>query len=218
VGTDRVSCVISRAAAVLLAVVSAGCAGEPRVLPPREPPSRVAPTVPMPASAVPAGHGRVVLDAVDGPMRVVAKYDPSFVPPGGSAPATRSGELCVTPCVVDLPKGRYRLFMSATGGTDSATGDVDDLVLDEGTYVYRRAPGRYKTPSIYDGIAPAALMVVSITAMTIGGVMLSDADGRVVGGVLVGGGIAGTIGSGIWGYDASRAETQDGATTFFPLR
>jgi hypothetical protein len=160
----------------------------------------------------------VVLDVVDGPMRVVAKYDPSFVPPGGSAPATRSGELCVTPCVVDLPKGRYRLFMSATGSMDSGTGDVDDLVLDEGTYVYRRAPGRYKTPSIYDGIAPAALMVVSITAMTIGGVMLSDADGRVIGGVLLGGGIAGTIGSGIWGYDASRAETQDGATTFFPLR
>ena len=25
------------------------------------------------------------------------------------------------------------------------------------------------------------------------------------------------IGGGIWGYDASRAETQDGATTFFPV-
>lgn len=217
-GNERVSCVKSRAASVALALLSVACAGEPRVLPPREPPSRVTPNVPIPAVPVPAGHGRVVLDVVDGPMRVVAKYDPSFVPPGSTPQTARSGELCTTPCVVDLPKGRYRLFMSATGGMDPGTGDVDDLVLEEGTFVYRRASGRYKTPSIYDGIAPAALMLVSITAMTVGGVMLSDSEGRVLGGVLLGAGIAGTIGSGIWGYDASRAETQDGATTFFPLR
>ncbi len=176
------------------------------------------PNVAMPASPVPVGHGRVVLDVVDGPMRVVAKYDPSFVPPGGTPPTARSGELCTTPCVVDLPKGRYRLFLSATGGTDPGTGDVDDLVLDEGTYVYRRAPGRYQTPSLYDSVAPAALMIVSVTAIVVGGALLSDSEGRVAGGALLGGGIAGTIGAGIWGYDASRAEAQDGATTFFPAR
>ena len=176
------------------------------------------PNVSMPSNPVPEGHARVVLDVVDGPMRVAAKYDPSFVPPGAAAPTARSGELCTTPCVVDLPKGRYRLFLSATGGTDPGTGDVDDVVLGDGTYVYRRAPGRYQTPSIYDGIAPAAVLLASITGIAVGAALLADDDSRVIGGVLIGGGVAGTIGGGIWGYDASRAESQDGATTFFPVR
>jgi hypothetical protein len=194
------------------------CAGEPRVLSPRTPPPRAMPNVAMPASTVPVQHGRVVLDVVDGPMRVAAKYDPSFIPPGGAPETARSGELCTTPCVVDLPSGRYRLYLSATAATDPGTGDVDDLVLGEGTYVYRRAPGRYQTPSIYNQIAPGALIVLGLTGMVVGAALLSSEDTAVPGGLVFGGGVAAGVGGGIWGYDATRAETQDGATTFWKVQ
>jgi hypothetical protein len=218
VGIDRENRLECIARSLILPLLVGACAGEPRVLPPRTPPPRVMPNVAMPASQVPVHHGRVVLDVVDGPMRVDAKYDPSFVPPGGAPETARSGELCTTPCVVDLPRGRYRLYLSATAATDAGTGDVDDLVLGDGTYVYRRAPGRYKTPSIYNQIAPGALIVLGLTGMVIGSALLSNEDTAVPGGLVLGAGVAATVGGGIWGYDATRAETQDGATTFWKVQ
>ena len=83
------------------------------------------PRVDMPTTAPAAGNARVVLHTTDGPMRVEARADLDFVPPGSNAPPTRFGELCVTPCVVDLPPGKYKLYLtSADGGY--ARGDVDN--------------------------------------------------------------------------------------------
>jgi hypothetical protein len=154
-----------------------------------------------------------VLEATDGPMRVIAKYDPSFIPPGGPAEHGRSGELCVTPCVVDLPVGKYRLFLSATENVDAAAGDTDDLVVGEGLQVYRRAPGRYQTPSPTDALAPGATLIVSLLALTAGTVLMAKEDSRgAATGLVVGGVVGGTL-SGFWAYDKSRATQQDGATS-----
>jgi hypothetical protein len=205
------------AEASLISVVAlSGCAGEPRVLPPRSPPQRIMPNVRLPAQEIPERHGRVVLDTTDGSMDVAAKYDPTFVPPGGAPENTRSGELCTTPCVVDLPVGKYRLFFSAAEGTDSASGDSDDILVREGLQVYRRAAGRYETPSPADQILPGTVLVLSAIAIPVGAV-LSAGDGgeKAVGVILIGAGIAGAIGGGIWAYDTTRATQQAGSSVLF---
>src|SRR5262245_10972846 len=94
-----------------------GCTNEPKILPPRAPPPRAAPPISVPSVPVPEGFGRVVLHGTDGPMRISVRADESFIPPGMSVPPTRSGELCVTPCVVDLPAGRYKLFLVSDDGS-----------------------------------------------------------------------------------------------------
>ena len=202
-----------RALPAFVALSVVGCAGEPRRLPPREAPAHDVPSVALPQSALQPRTGRVVLEATDGPMRVIAKYDPSFIPPGGPVEHGRSGELCVTPCVVDLPIGKYRLFLSATENIDAAAGDTDDLVVGEGLQVYRRAPGRYRTPSPTDALAPGAALVVSLLAVATGTVLMAKEDSRgAATGLVVGGLVGGTL-SGFWAYDKSRATQQDGATS-----
>jgi hypothetical protein len=124
----------------------------------------------------------------------------------------RSGELCRTPCVVDLPYGRYRLFLSGIG---APRGDSDDVEIAEGLNVYRRAPGSYETPTISNQIGPAAIVALGIVLATAGVVASAMEDSHVAGPAMIGGGIALGIGGGIWTYNASRATRQDGATTFW---
>jgi hypothetical protein len=178
------------------------------------------PNVALPSTPLPQQRARVVIDTTDGPMLVAVRYDPSFIPPGGAPSTTQSGELCTTPCVADLPVGKYRLFLSATGGTDPSMGDTDDVKLAEpGVYVYRRAPGRYDTPSPTAQIGPVTLVVLSSVALVAGFVILgADSENQAAGGALIGGGIAGSIGGWIWSYEASRAEKQDGRSTFFRMQ
>ena len=198
--------------------ILAGCAGEPRILEPRTRPDPQMPAVALPPTLPPANQGRVVLDTTDGPMRITMQNDPTFRPPGTPPTGARTGELCITPCVVDLPLGRYRLFMTNVQG--DPRGDSDDLEVTEGTTFYRRAPGTYTTPTIADGIAPATIALLGAVAIGVGGVLLASQTGShdqdnhsVEGGLLLGVGIAALIGGGIWVYDASRARQQDGATT-----
>jgi hypothetical protein len=150
-------------------------------------------------------------------MRVAAKYDPSFTPPGGPTQLGRSGELCVTPCVVDLPVGKYRLFFSPVENSDSTLGDTDDLVVEEGLTVYRRVPGRYRAPSQLDQLGPAAVIVAGTVAVTVAALLAvrSKADGQDSGpsGLLLIGGLAALGGGGFWAYDSSRATQQDGASS-----
>jgi hypothetical protein len=83
-------------------------------------------------------------------------------------------------------------------------------------YVYRRAPGRYDTPSPTDQIGPAGVVIVSTVAMIFGLTLLAGDDAnQAAGGALVIGGIAGNIAGGVWAYEASRAVKQDGRTTLF---
>ena len=195
----------------------AGCAGEPRRLPPAEPPPRALPNVVISTAPIRPNYGRVVIDTVGGPMRVTAKFDPSFSPAGSSHERGVSGELCLTPCVVELPLGRYRLFFSATENSSSALGDADDLVVNEGITIYRRAPGLYRTPSPVDGIAPAALLIAGVAAITAGALTSHNQADRSLGAGLVIGGSAAVIGGGLWGYEKSRATQRDGAATVWQL-
>jgi hypothetical protein len=158
----------------------------------------------------------VVLDTTDGPMRVTAQADSTFVPPGASVAPSRTGELCLTPCVADLPTGRYRLFMSSAGGE---RGDTDDLLVREGTTVYRRAPGKYETPSISNRVPPALVLTLGLVLTSVGLVVAagsstsSQSSSMTVGFLLTGLGGAMAVGGGFWLYDASRAVRQSGATT-----
>ena len=202
----------------LFPVFLVACAGEPVRLAPRTPPPRDTPRVALPATPPAPRYGRVVLEATDGPMRIAAKYDPSFVPPGGATEQGKSGELCVTPCVVDLPVGKYRLFLSATEAVDASSGDTDDLIVGEGVQIYRRAPGRYRTPQPIDAVGPAAVVILSIAAFTAGSVLVAKEDTRAPGvGLIVGGAVGGILGS-FWGYNAGRATQQDGATTAWQVQ
>jgi len=177
------------------------------------------PNVNLPPTPPAERYARVVIDTTDGPMLISAKYDPSFVPPGGPPATTQSGELCTTPCYADLPVGKYRFYMSAAAGTDPSSGDTDDVRLAEpGVYVYRRAPGRYDTPSPVDQIGPGAVILVSTVAFIIGASLLGGDDRNgTAGAALMLGGLAGGVAGGVWSYEESRAVKQDGRATFFRI-
>lgn len=114
--------------------------------------------------------------------------------------------------------GRYRLFFSATGDFESSLGDSDDLIVNEGLTIYRRAPGRYRTPSPVDQLGPAALVVAGLVAITAGALLASHEDDKGAAAALIGGGAAVAIGGGVWGYDRSRATQQDGASTVWQVQ
>lgn len=174
------------------------------------------PPVQWPPYAPPGGYGRVVLHGTDGPMHIVAQADASFVPPGHSVPPTRTGDLCPsTPCVADLPVGRYKLYLSSADGAFKH-GDTDELMVTEGVTYYVRAPGRYEPP---EWLAPLPIVLLTgAVGLLVAGTVLAanehgSSDSRTAGYVMLGGGAA----IGVWGsielYESSRAKQQDGATT-----
>ena len=200
--------------AALGAILLVDCAGAPKELPPRTPPQRVAPPVELPSEPIPEGRGRVVLYTTDGPMRIAARADLEFVPPGTNAAPTRMGELCTTPCVVDLPPAKYKLYLTSAGG-DPTRGDVDVLKVGEGTTYYLRAPGRFESPR-WIHVLPTLVILGGVALFTGGVVLAADPhdSGRQIAGLgLMGGGIAVSVVGGVYLYDESRGSTQEGATT-----
>ena len=164
------------------------------------------PRVTMPAQAPAPGHGRLVIDTVDGPMDVAARNVARFE--GAGSQPTRSGPLCRTPCVVDLPLGRYTLFLSGLA-QDPSRGDVVSVEVHPGVTVIRRAPGKYETPE-YLPAAPITL-VVGGGIGTVAGAAVMGGGEAAGGGVLLGTGVALTIGGLItW---PRRATQQDGSST-----
>jgi hypothetical protein len=204
----------------LLAVLIglSACAGAPKELPPRTPPPRQIPQVRFPSNALAPGQARVVLHTTDGPMRVEARADLEFVPPGGNAPSTRFGELCVTPCVVDLPPGKYKLYMTSANGSYEH-GDVDVVDLQEGVNYYVRAPGKFEPPR-WIHVLPTLVLLAGVTSFAVGAGFASSHDGgaQVAGVALMGAGVAVSIGGGFYLYDESRGSTQLGATTYWRER
>jgi hypothetical protein len=190
-----------------------GCAGAPKELAPRTPPPRSIPPVAMPQTPPPAGRGRVVLFTTDGPMRVQARADLDFVPPGDQPPDTRMGDLCTTPCVADLPPGKYKLYLTSAEG-DYSHGDVDVLDVKAGTNYYLRAPGKFESPR-WIHVLPSLVVITGVTLALVGaGLTVSEDSGARAAGIgMMGGGVAITIAGGIYLYDESRGSTQEGATT-----
>jgi hypothetical protein len=196
-----------------IAIFGSACAGEPKVLAPREPPARNPPPVTLAAATIAVGSGRVVLHGTDGPMRITARADTAFVPPGSQLQPTRTGELCTTPCAVDLPVGSYKLYMTSADGSYSH-GDTDTLVVREGLTYYVRAPGKFEPPQ-WIHVLPTVILTAGLTLALAGAAMTTSDDEttQTTGMVLLGGGIAVSIGGGVLAYDASRGTQQDGATT-----
>lgn len=207
--------------AVLLAVAAMGCTREPKVLEPRMPPPRSSFGAP-PGSAlppIPPGFGRVELQTTEGSMHLTARADVPFAPPGSAGPPSRSGELCTTPCIVDLPPGHYRLFLSSTREGDER-GDVADLYVAPGVQHWIRAPGRYESAKAFPP-GPIALLVAGAVAMTLGSALIQpDSRGGASSntstglGLVLGGAALSGLG-GLFYYDQSRAIQQDGATTYW---
>jgi hypothetical protein len=197
---------------VLLTVSVSACRGEPRALEPRSPPPRIAPNVPIPAAPVAPHHARVVLHSTDESLQITARADTAFVPPGHPVPPSRTGELCTTPCVADLPIGRYKLFMTSADGSYDQS-DTDTLEVREGLNYYLRAPGKFEEPT-WIPVLPTVLTVLGVAAIA-GGVALASnsEDTRTTGILIAGGGAALTITGGILMYDAGRGAIQKGATT-----
>jgi hypothetical protein len=205
-------------AAMTLAVFAGACTGQPKQLPPRTAPPRQHPPVALPPAPPPEGLSRVVLHTTDGPMKITGKADTEFVPPGSNVPATRSGDLCTTPCVVDLPAGNYRLYLASADGTYSR-GDVDDIVVHpDATNYYVRAPGRYE-PAQWLHVIPSVLIIAG-SILVVGGLALTrsenDSD-QTTGLALMGGGFALTITGGILAYDESRGSVQEGKSTTWAI-
>jgi len=147
-------------------------------------------------------------------MRISVRADESFIPPGMSVPPNRSGELCTTPCVADLPAGRYKLFLVSADGSVPG-GDVDTLeVRKGGVNYYVRSPGRSE-PRTWLPALPVVMSIAGSIAL-IGGLALLSTDedsNKVAGGLLLGGGTIAIVAGGIVYYDASRGTQQEGATT-----
>lgn len=197
----------------LLLVSMTGCLGEPRVLDPRSPPSRTPPSIPVPRTPLPPGYGRVVLDGTDAPLKITARADTAFVPPGGHVKPTRVGELCVTPCVVDLPVGTYKLYMTSANDSNNE-GDTDVLQVRPGLTYYRRAPGKFDPPT-WIPVLPSVLIGVATLGFLTGALMASNRNSgqQVAGyGIMIGSVAFGTVG-GIMYYNASRGARQEGAST-----
>ncbi|MEZ4224243.1 MAG: hypothetical protein R3B13_25055 [Polyangiaceae bacterium] len=195
------------------AMISAGCRGEPKALEPRTPPPRVPPNVPLPNAPLPDHYGRVVLASTDDSLKITARSDTTFVPPGHPVPPNRTGELCSTPCVTDLPIGRYKLYMNSADGSYEH-GDTDMLDVREGLTYYVRAPGKFEEPQ-WIPVLPTVLTIVGVAALA-GGLALATAEdksGQTPGLIMAGAGVGIAVVGGVMLYDAQRGALQKGATT-----
>ncbi len=81
-----------------IAPLSLGCVLE---LPPPSPPPRYAPVLQQAPGPLPAGQGRLLVDALNGPARVSV------------VEVTGERFLCLSPCAVDLSPGPHRLHLVA---------------------------------------------------------------------------------------------------------
>jgi hypothetical protein len=193
---------------VVGALLTGGCVGEPRMLPPRTPPAAIVPPVALPPAPPKPGLGRVVLWSTDGQMSVVAQGAQAFQ----ATQAAKSGELCVTPCVADMPPGNYTLYLQGLG--PNASGDVDQLMVSDRLTYYLRAPGHFEHPT-WIPAGPTIVSTLGVVLATVGLALLGGQSSgtRTSGIFLVGIGAAVGIGGGVLIYDAQRGKIQKGATT-----
>lgn len=170
------------------------------------------------------GHGRVVVDVVDGPTQVMRIATESVVvgmdkdrPILASSQSTEP--LCVTPCAVDLPIGRHVLAFPTQGPGGMI--EMDHVDVQAHPTVYRRALGR---------IEPAgAGMILGILGATFGGMSMitgivllpvglaNDKDGMTLaGGITLGVGAA-LVALGVLGIVGDPRTEQPGNAIQFDL-
>jgi hypothetical protein len=194
---------------VLTLGLPAGCMTA-NVLPPRAAPPAVMPAVQIPSNAPTSGRGRLVVDTTDGPMDVAAQRLQAF--DGASAGPVATGPLCRTPCVVDLPFGRYDLYLSGLA-SDPSRGDKAPVEVREGTNVLLRAPGKYEVPN---SAQPGPIVLASLGGLLAGVspafIAVKDSGiGLTVGSAVIG---VALLVAGLATFDYT-ADQQAGTSTFF---
>lgn len=207
---------------VVAALLSPACV---KRLPPAPTPEPVAPQ--MPALPPPAGgHGRLVVDVVDGPV-AVHRVDMAAEQVADSSGRVKyrfvesPAVLCAAaPCVSDVPTGNVLLGFPVLGDPDAT--EVELVHVGPEPSVYRR------TLSVYDG-RTGSVRVLGIIATALGGTAMMtgsallpiglarDVDGlTIAGGISLGAGVALLV-AGIWAMNADAPTYRPGSSNHFPL-
>ena len=161
------------------------------------------------------GFKRVALDVKDGPSRIEIKLSQPQIlnTPAGPMMIGASGwtELCISPCVVDLPAGAHQLSFRELDGDRK---DTDTIRLVHDASVYRRALGEYSDSPVLAGAGYFLFFPGVLTFLTGLGALVAGSHeaGAIVTGV--GGGL--TLAGGLMWYFGIPSK-QDGATTHYPV-
>ncbi len=208
-----------------LSLFSMACVRE--LPPPAAPPKQKVELQTMPAGPIPAGAGRVVLDAEagKGEARVVRvdKTEVSVATARGTGYGVSYSTQLIcskTPCAVDLPAGSHQLVFQATGDERDASAATFDVAAGR-SHVVRHAIGHVEPHSGWKAVGATGISI-GIPAAVVGGVLIpisgiSDSDGmRTAGFVSLGAGV-GLLTLGIVSLVIGRTEVQPGATTQWTL-
>lgn len=209
-------------AVLLCAVFASACVNR---LPPADTPEPVVPDADL-ATPPPEGHGRLVVDVVEGPapvQRVRMKPERIEKDDGRASYELRETyeDLCdTTPCVLDLRPGNVILGFPVIGDEDAL--QIDLVHVGDGTSVYRRSLAvvdSRKRPGYKLGIAGTVLGSVAMvtgTALLPVGLADDNSELALAGGVTLGAGVA-LMALGIWLINAKAPTYRPGSWTHYPL-
>lgn len=173
----------------------------------------------------PGGHGRLVVDVVEGPVRVQRVQMKATPVDRGSRVTYRFEEasevLCAaSPCVTDLPAGNILLGFPVIGDPDAMETELVHVGLEPS--VYRRTLSLYEDRTGGTRVFGIIATALGGTAMITGTALLpaglsKDHDGlAIAGGITLGAGAA-LLALGIWAIRADAPTFRPGAANHFPL-
>ncbi len=181
-----------------------------------------------PEGAIPAGAGRVLLDAEPskGAVRVVRvdRTEMSVSTSRGYARgvAFSTHLVCAkTPCAVDLPAGSHELVFQAARDERDASSAAFDVTAGR-TQVVRHAVGFVDVHGGWKALGVTGITLGGSSAL-VGGLLIplasvAESDGMHTAGVVMLGAGAGAIALGIASLVVGRTELQPGATTQWTLQ
>jgi len=211
---------VLRSTLAIFAVLAAGCVKQ---LPPAAPPAHAVPALSLPALP-PPGHGRLVVDVVEGPtsisrMTVAAEA----VDRPGRPPVYRFTELaeagCLTPCLIDLPVGNVLLGFPVLG---KPAPEVELVHVGPDPSVYRRTLSVYEDATGGLRVFGFVAVPVGFVAAATGGTILAaglqrDHDGLVTGGAITLGASTLLVALGLWALRTDAPTFRPGAASHYPL-
>lgn len=208
--------------ALLTACLPVACVKQ---LPPAPTPETVAPPI-QAAGPPPSGHGRLVVDVVDGPtpvqrIRMASKQ----VDNGHGRVSHRFFEspevLCAaSPCIADVPAGNVLLGFPVLG--DPRSMEIELVHVGPETSVYRRSLSVYEDRTggvrVFGIVTAAVGASAAITGTALLPIGLSDDNHALAtaGGITLGAGVA-LLSLGIWALRHDSPTYRPGSSNHFPL-
>jgi hypothetical protein len=190
-----------------LVVVTLGAACT-RQLPPPAAPARVKPEVSQSPDAPPPNHGRVVIDAGPGEVRVERIEGRSTL---NGRTVTHVSRLCTAPCAVDLGWGTHELSLTSADGNHR---DVVELDVRAPFSVSRIAVGERHGSKVVPFVGGTLAVIGAFTVgVILNGMLQGDTDGEEQMLVLGVGSLA--LGSTLW-YFGRPVEQDSSITTWTP--